>query len=572
MKNYIYIISFLLLGLVSCEDFLDPKITEERTYEEILTQPEMIRGLVTSAYSAIPSVYDNEGGQFLDVATDNAITNELTDPLNKMITFSSFWNSTNNPVSTWNSRYENIRNINEFFEIIENHDILFRKSDSIDNVNYTNNIIGEAYFLRAWTQFDLLRRFGGIDVNGDLLGFPIVKEVFDITNYEQLPRDSYEDCVKQIMTDLDSAMVYLPLEWDDTNDPYTNTLNLGRPTDPVCLALKARVNLYGASPAYNGSGISWNTAAESAHAVIETVTEGSWQLPNVYNLNGLNDYFNDPQNDEIIYRKMQGNQQGDNGIEDRNFPPSYYGNGKCNPTQNLVDAFPMADGYPYDDANDANMYENRDPRFYMSILYNGAIFKGEAVETYNGGKDMIGGANATIDNSTRTGYYVRKWLSDEVSMVPGNESKAKHYNALFRKGEMFLIFAEAANEAGGPDVAINGVTARSAMAEVRRRAGITQPDNYLASITTQEGMRALIKNERRIELCFEGHRFFDLRRWKDQLNSNIEKIDIEQITEGVFVMERISMFDLAYDNSKFYCPIPLNELNKTEFITQNQGW
>jgi len=578
MKNYLYILLFLLLGLSSCEDFLDPKITEERTYEELLSQPNMISGLVLSGYNSIPSVYDSEGGQFLDVSTDNAVTNELSDPLNRISSIPTYWNSGNSPLDKWNARFQNLNDLNTFFDIISNNQVVFKKSNARDNLNYTNNIIGQAYFLRAWVQFDLLRRFGGIDENGDLSGFPIIKEVLDPYDYPQLYRDSYANCVQQISDDIDSAIVYLPTEWDTSNDPYTNTLNYGRPTDAACIALKSRMLLYAASPAYSLSNITWNDAAIASANAINAFDGGSWILPNIYDLNNLEVYYNDPQNAELIMRKMQGVSGGDNGIEDRNFPPSYYGQGKCNPTQNLVDAFPMEDGYPagmsptYSYGDNVSMYEHRDRRFYMSILYNGATFKTQTVETFkNGGKDMVGGENATINNSTRTGYYLRKWLSDAVSMVPGERSNAKHYNALFRKGEMFLNFAEAANEAVGPDVAINGKTAREVIAEVRRRAGITN-DNYLAGISTKEEMRELIKNERRIELCFEGHRFFDLRRWKDQLNTTIQKIDIEKNIDGTFNMNRVDLLNLAYDNNKFYCPLPIDELKKTEYITQNQGW
>jgi len=570
MKYSIYILFVLLIGTSSCNEFLDPKLPNARTYDQLITQPDLVRGLVTSAYASIPSLNDaNNGGQFLDVATDNALTNSLTNELNRMVEFSTYWNSTNNPMDTWTDCYEDIKNINLFFDIMEKHNIIFKRSNENDNLNYTNSIMGEAYFLRAWAEFDLLRRFGGIDINGNLLGFPIVTEVYTQADYPQLSRSSYEDCVNQILSDLDAAVSYLPSEWDKSTNPYTNETNYGRPTDLACIALKSRVLLYAASPAFSESGVTWSEAADAAADVLAEI---GLSLPNVYGNNISKTFYNAPQNDELIYRRMQGGPSGDNTSETRNFPPSYYGGGRCNPTQNLVDAFPMANGYPYDPGNDANMYKNRDPRFYATVLYNGAPLLGSSVEVFDGGKDMIGGPNATIDNSTRTGYYVRKWMSLDVNLVPGNQQIDKHYGSFLRKVEMFLNFAEAANEAVGPDVQIGGISAREAIAEVRRRAGITQPDGYLASLSTKEAMRQLIKNERRIELCFEGHRFFDLRRWKDQLNTMVQKIQVTQTAPGEFTYTRVNLFNLAYDNSKFYCPLPLNELNKTDNITQNQGW
>ena len=550
-------------------------MSEEKTFEQILTQPKMVKGLVTTAYRSIPNSYESTNSNFLDCATDNAVTNQISSNINKMIELSTYWGSTNNPIDTWNSRYEDIRSINTFLKIMNEYDITFKKSTEEDDSTYKATSMGEAYFLRAMAQFELLKRFGGKDENGSMVGFPIVTDVLDPTDFPQLERNSYDVCVNQIISDLDMAKGYLPLEWTPGSYIYTNEDNIGRPTDIACQALKARVLLYAASPAFNEGNDTqkWTRAAQAAKEAIDMIGFG---LPDIYATAKVSkDFYNDPQNDEIIMRRITGGTAGDLGVESRNFLPSIYGGGRCNPTQNLVDAFPMANGYPIAEASsgydEADMYTGRDPRFYNTILYNGASFKGTTVETFAGGKDLPGVGQATIENSTRTGYYLRKWLSNTVSLVTGNTQKDWHYMAVFRQVELYLNFAEAASKAGSATTEIDGLSAKAALAEVRRRAGIASggTDDYLETAAgNAEMFNNLVKNERRIELCFEGHRFWDVRRWKDQLNTTIQKIEIS--AEGV--AQRVDLLQLAYDNNKVYCPLPISELNKTENITQNQGW
>lgn len=584
MKYNSFLLIITLFVLTSCENFLDPKLSEEVTYEVFITQPDRVRGLVTYVYRALPTSYEGSNG-FLECATDDALTNKLSSTINKMVELPAYWSATNNPLNGWNGRYEDIRNLNNFFDIMKKHNIVFKKSSEADNKQFTRITMGEAYFLRAYCQFDLLKNFGGKDVNGKMLGFPIVTTLLSTTDVPNLARNTYSECVAQIITDIDSAMIYLPKAWDKTAYKYSNQDNIGRPTDVACLALKSRLLLYQASPAF-ADGLNaaektqkWTAAAETAKQAIDSIGFG---LPRIYDVATISaKFYNDPQNAELILRKMNGTSAGDLSIETRNFLPSIYGSGNCNPTQNLVDAFPMANGYPITDAvksgyTEANMYVNRDPRFYMTILYNGATFKTTKVETFEGGKDMPGVGRATIDNSTRTGYYLRKWVSSKANLVPGSTTNDLHYAAAFRQAELYLNFAEAANEAVGPTTPIKGFTAKDALAEVRKRAGIAAvgTDNYLNEMSTNaDDFRKLIKNERRIELSFEGHRFYDLRRWKEPLNTTIQKIKITPTAVvGTYTYERINLLTLPFSSTKYYCPLPITELYKATNLTQNEGW
>jgi hypothetical protein len=183
----------------------------------------------------------------------------------------------------------------------------------------------------------------------------------------------------------------------------------------------------------------------------------------------------------------------------------------------------------------------------------------------------VGGGNNTLDavqTSTRTGYYLRKLLREEVNANPASPSSQQHFQTHIRYTEIYLNYAEAANEAWGPDgKGTNGFSAKEVIAAIRKRAGITQPDNYLTSVTSKDLMRTVIKNERRLELCFEGFRFWDLRRWKEDLTLPAKGVSINGTAYTYFTVE-----NRAYDNNYMhYGPIPDKEILKFNLV-QNKGW
>jgi hypothetical protein len=268
---------------------------------------------------------------------------------------------------------------------------------------------------------------------------------------------------------------------------------------------------------------------------------------------------------EILWRRPI---YTDRAREQSFFPPSLYGNARLCPSQNLVDAFPMKNGYPISDANSgfdpANPYSNRDPRFAQYIVYNGSKLKNTVINTNV--EDVDDGLTA-LSTSTVTGYYLKKLLREDVNLNPTSASSQKHFNTHIRYTELFLNYAEAANEAWGPDESPAGFTARQVIAAIRKRAGITQPDAYLQSVTGQDAMRTLIRNERRLELCFESFRFWDLRRWKADLTEAVRGVRIENGTISYFTVE-----DRVYNNDYMhYGPLPYNEVIRYG-LEQNAGW
>ena len=273
---------------------------------------------------------------------------------------------------------------------------------------------------------------------------------------------------------------------------------------------------------------------------------------------------------EILWRGDVGQS---NNLEMDHFPPSLNGAGRLNPTQNLVDAFPDSNGYPISNplSNfDPNApYENRDPRLRTYILVNqGTAGVNNATITTAADGNSIAAINREA-TSTRTGYYMKKLLRQDVNLDPVTTNTQLHYKPRIRYTELYLIYAEAANEAWGPrGTGTQDFSAYDVIAELRQRAGISQPDLYLESIGSDKvAMRELIRNERRLELCFEGFRFWDLRRWNLNLSQTAMGVSIEDNN-----FDYINVENRAYQDYMQYGPVPYSELLKFEALQQNEGW
>ncbi len=567
MNKIAYILTLtILLGLAGCDSFLevspDGNFTEDKLWED----PTYAEGVLMNAYNAIPVFYTNFSHGFLDCATDNAVTNNYGSALVRMA--SGGWTAGSNPIDMWSSAYDQIRYINLFLE--NGLDVEYYDYDEIRNEKKQKRLKGEAYFLRAWYQWELLRRYAGPVEGGQILGFPIITNVIDVDDVPQLSRNTYQECVLQIEADCDSAINNLPEAYTG-NDLELGSNHIGRATSVAARSLKSRVFLYAASPLFSDATNqmeNWEEAAHKAHEVIDVI--GS--LPSINS-----DFYNDPNSPEIIMRRYTTGRSP----ESANYPPSFYGSGRTNPSQELVDAFPMVNGYPIDDnvnsGYDSNYpYANRDPRFYNTILYNDAEFNGDSIVITPGGKDS---ETVSVGKATRTGYYLRKWMSGDVNLIPGESSSDDHYFALFRKVEFYLNYAEAANEAWGPDQDPLGLglTAEGALRAVRQRAGIFQPDNYLNNVVAQgkDAFRELIHNERNLELCFENHRFFDIRRWNvamEVLNRDVTGIEVEMNMDGTYQYTPKFVEKRSYQDYMYYGPLPFGEIVKSENLEQNKGW
>lgn len=267
-------------------------------------------------------------------------------------------------------------------------------------------------------------------------------------------------------------------------------------------------------------------------------------------------------------------------MEKRHYPPFYKGSAQTTPSQNLVDAFPAKNGFPVTDSrskfnpNDPFAVA-RDNRFEMNVYYQGRKFATNSgnIDVVYGGKD----SESFHRNASRTGYYLAKFMSKKDNMlVPTQSLSSIHYYPILRKAEVFLNFAEASNEAWGPYVKGPGCkySAYEVIKEIRKASGGITDLTYLNEMASdKDSFRKLIQNERRIELAFENHRFFDIRRWLLPLNEGIRGITVtrdadSQLSYKEKQVEIRNMNDIRY----YYLPIPYGELLKNKNLVNNMGW
>lgn len=583
----------LSIGLTSCDDMFKPAIENHLGFEYMYDHPDYADGLLGNAYTRLP----NGSYSFNDVATDDAVSNDATDSYRKMTGVDS-WTSSNNPVETWRNCRAAIQYINLF---LANVDKVNWNSDEVVRAMYEQRYIGEAKGLRAIFMYYLLRAHGGF-ANGTLLGVPNILEPTDVSSdFNSLEvRASYADCMKQLIADAEEAVRVLPVDYKDT-DNETMTVNClgksytvtkatynrvlgtnfaGRLSGRIARAVLAQATLMAASPAFaSGSGVTYEQAAQYAKAVLD-LNGGISGI----DTNGLEWYADPNMKDltaaecpkEVLWRTEKSE---NNDLETKYYPPSIYGQGRINPTQNLVDAFPAANGYPITDAKSeydpANPYANRDPRLAKYIIYNGQTAgSGNAViNTQADNATNLDGLNKDVSKSTRTGYYMKKLLRQDINLDPTVNGKAYHYTARIRYTELYLDYAEAANEAYGPKGG-TGYSAYDVIKAIRERAGLGEfgEDPYLEECAqTKEKMRELIRNERRIELCFEGFRFWDLRRWKANLTEEAKGMSITNEEAGKKYTP-ISVETRNFKENAFYGPVPHDQILNFPSLVQNAGW
>jgi hypothetical protein len=568
MRKYInLLLLFITVSLFSCEKFLEPEPEGTLTEEELLFNPSFAEGLLMTAYAALPNDYDFA----TDVASDDAVTNDKFSEYRRMAT--GEWLSTFNPISEWSNAYLQISYINRFLDIYES--VQWSKDPNLnDSINalksslHIKRLKGEAYALRAWYQYRLLLNHSGKVADGRILGYPIINKTLDPSDNWDLPRNTFAECVANIFADLDTAIANLPPEWKDGSTALINSTSGARFENRIngntARAIKSRVALLAASPAFaDANAVTWEEAATIAGDLLS-------ELGDLYN-KGVT-FYKEKKNKEIIWNMAEILK---NSWEVDNFPPSLFGSGRTNPSQDLVDVFPMANGYPIDDPlggyNPDNPYANRDPRFYAYIVYNNSSLKNTPIKTYTGAK--LDGTN-TLETSTRTGYYLKKLMSESVVLTPGSTVTAGHTYTLVRMTEVLLNYAEAANEAWGPDGDPNGYgfTAKDKIQELRSRAGLS-PDEYMEDINDQASLRELIRNERRIELCFEGFRFWDIRRWNDQttMTAPVSGVYITMNEDSTYTYNYSEVEERIYTPDMIYGPIPYEEILKYN-IEQNIGW
>jgi len=410
-----------------------------------------------------------------------------------------------------------------------------------------NWLTAELKFIRAFRYHDLIRNYGGVPLLGDKV-YQLNDDMSDPALFE---RQDLQTCISYAIAQLDEAAAGLPAE-------NGSSWQLGRATTGAALALKSRLALYAASPLYNAG--SWEDAVNAAAAVIGL---------NKYSIsqNGYRELFRTASTDnEIIFARYYSVGARHVPTEIANGPNGHGGWGGNVPLQNLVDAYRMANGKAIGDADSGydpqNPYENRDPRFYATILYNGAQYRGRAIETFvPGGRDSRDGADNW--NTSRTGYYLYKFIDEEMPINnPWNIAGLQPW-IYFRYAEILLNFAEAANETVGPDAVPAGASfsAREAVNQIRARAGVAMP--AIAKGLSASAFRELVRNERRIELAFEEHRFYDVRRWliaEDTENVPAYGIEITRSEDAFNYERKVALDGRQFLTRHYWLPIPREEI------------
>ncbi|WP_372772729.1 RagB/SusD family nutrient uptake outer membrane protein [Mangrovibacterium sp.] len=572
MRKFIKYTTIVLAfaGMVAC-NMLEPVDENRLTIDYIGSDPETAEGILLQGYTSL-----NDQFIFSEAGTDDAVNNQQSNGYKRMA--NGELTAQYNPASNW-TKYEKVFYLNQFIDIVEEGEVLWNRDAEINEL-FNERLKGEALALRGLYHFYVLQAHAGKSASGELLGIQYFTEFIGSDGDFNLPRLSFEATVEAIMADFDEALDLLPTDYSDSeadvDAKYSNVdfekykvVNGSqydlRISGRIVKALKARLALFAASPSFlNGAGY-YEIAANLSSEVLSTIGGTSGLVAG-----GVEFYTSDNGKDsgEMLWRGSIGSNSST--YEARMFPPSVNGKGEINPTHNLVMAFPMKSGLPATEENGfdpQNPYANRDPRLAKYIVLNGSSFGGGTINTgFGGGIDRL---DSISEQSTTTGYYLKKLLRPDVRINNDGSTVGKpHYDVYFRYTELFLILAEAANEIGGPNYSVNGISAMDVISAIRKRAGITQPDAYLATVSTKEAMRELIRNERRLELCFEGHRFWDLRRWGLSLTETAKGY----FHDGTAYVEIPAVETRNYPSYATYMPIPYQEVLKYSELVQNSGW
>ena len=589
----IYIKNILSLALAafvltSCVDYLEPYPNGNRTTDDIWKYQDMVQGLVGQCYDVMPRNYNDNEGVYLDGATDDVVITSTTNALTRFALGSL--PTSQDPFRTyWDRNYRSIYLVNLFLKDRRGYNTRFLVDPHLDSL-VKNRLQGEAYALRAWFQWDLLQKFGGT-ANGQLLGFPIVLDPLDVKTETNLKRNTYDECVRQIIADCDSAYKYLPIAHRDflvknVNDrAYAGGRYWGRMDGITTRAIKALVYLTWASPRFNPSNdvSRWDLAAQNAKEVIDFKMKTD-AVTNGFNVKKAVNWF-DPNFPGIIWASRYNN--ANDAMERMFYPGGFQGTGSVGATQDLVDAFPMKNGYPITDPRSkydpANPYADRDPRFYATIFHNNAkavkINSEKTMYTFENWQNAKDAAGPAVNS--RTNYHIKKMVFMGLNWSDNSINRQPHSKFFIRWEHMLLTFAEAANQVEGPDGGKYGMSARDAMEYLRKKDNTDggkgfDKDPYFSEVAGKgkAAFNEFIKNERRIETCFEGLRFFDLRRWTTNLadlNRPVRMANVTRNSDGSFQYDLDKVVEARSYTSPFL-PIPYDEMLRMSNLVQNDGW
>ncbi len=522
-----------------------------------------VKALVYDVYAQLPSEFKDDiygSGAMLASATDEAQFALSLSPIHKY--YNGGWTPSNPFSNTWDRSYRAIAQVHMYLERIHKIDL----SDYEYDPNYQTMVQQfelfpyELRFLRAWFYFDLVRTYGDV---------PLVTTTLTNEQANSLERTPSKEVFQFIVNELDAVAEYLPVSFKDIPGQ-----EIGRATRGAALALKARALLYQASPLFNTDNDKelWKEAAAASKVLLDNAQRWGYSLSAYANLWG-HETFTNP---EFIF--VLGT-QADNRFEKNNYPVGVEnGNsGNC-PTQALVDAYEYkADGKTFREKHPGNVdvtaekpYDGLDPRFELTVVKNGDLWPANAaqqiaVETYRGGFN-----GAPKYGATPTGYYLKKFVDGNCVTTANNQTTSRHNWIVMRLAEVYLNYAEAMyNYYGDADAKGEfGMSANEAVNVLRSR-----PDIDMPSFKGNDGFEERYMRERMVELAFEGHRFWDVRRWKKGADffKNVAVADFRLDAAGNVILNR-STQTRQWDEKYNLYPIPQSEIQKNGSLKQNPNW
>ncbi|QCW99484.1 RagB/SusD family nutrient uptake outer membrane protein [Aggregatimonas sangjinii] len=568
------IVTILALGLVlvsSCnDDFLDKEPLDQLSASTVFEDQALAQAFLNNIIGLLPAgQYNSPGGGYgnsylLASISDEARSKSGWVPSNSVVRQGALNPLNLGGLDIWDEAYTAIRQVNEFLVGLE--------GSSFDE-EFKINSAAAARFVRAWFYFDLTRRYGDV---------PLLTKAQTLDDDDLFPSETpRNDVYIFVNEELEAAASALPNKSEAKS---------GQLTKQAAIALNARAMLFAER---------YEEAANLADALINGSENDGLEL---YGANPANAeearknyadlFLSTGGNVETVYESLFLVPERVHQFDRGNWPVRWRNDngGQTDPTQELIDDFEMANGLPIEDDesgyNPADPYSNREARFYASIFYHGAEFsevapsRGEPFidmewNAFNEGPGTVRDGNASI-----TGYLVRKFVDPSVGFAPERVSNTAWQEIRF--AEVLLIYAEAENELNGPSVDV-----ADAVNRVRRRAAL--PD--LPAGLSQVEMRERIRQERRIELVFENHRWFDLIRWGQAstvLNANyhgmrIDRNGVPTAGEGgpehvfdpaqlTFTVFEDPAFSNVFPDSYMLLPIPQDEVEANTNLSQNPGY
>lgn len=568
LKNIIYGI-MCIATLSSCSDKMN--YHEYNNYDEDFVKLNFnnVGGLITNIYLGMDADWGDYNGAFLGSASDES---EYAYPGNQIEDFfNGAWSSTNAKSGMWSTCYEGIANCNLFLEKYTGLTFpeLELNSDYAQQMFRYTNYQYEVRFLRAYFYFNLARQYGDV---------PFTDHILTAEESNELSRKPAQEIFDYIIAECDDIKNRIIVDYSNLGDMQlpSSPPETGRINRRTVLALKARTALYAASSLFNTSDDNklWYRAAAANKELLDDCKEAGMKLVDDYSsLWDKKNYEN--ATSELIFGRRAN--RTTNSLEANNFPIGLEGSkgGNC-PTQTLVDAYEMkATGLRPDEEGsgyvESKPYEGRDPRFEMTIAKNGdekwPNWNENPLQTYQGGLN-----GEPLSGATPTGYYLKKYCQADIDLRAGKTTSFYHTWITYRLGEFYLNYAEAVFKyLGGADKTDGEFTmsASSAVNEVRKR--VKMPGFSIGM--SNDAFWKKYKNERMVELAFEGHRFWDVRRWKEA-DKYLKSIDQMKITKGadeayIYTRKTVSR---QWDDKMYFFPIPQSERAKNTNLAQNPGW